>query len=392
MPQPFLRSILHLPALFASMVLAGCAQVPISTSHPAVAAANVPVTTHAQESVADDGPYIFRVGEQLDASWICDGKPIHRTLRASRLPVAVTPACGYPHTLFIAPPNVPAAGKINSGSRVVALSDIHGQYDILVRLLRAHHIIDARDRWTAGRTTLVIAGDVFDRGPQVMEAFWLLYSLQQYAADAGGSVQFLLGNHEAIVLYDDLRYVNPKYQDTAKLLGRSYPSLYGPDSVIGQWLRSRPALLLVGDTLFLHGGIAPENLDLVAHIAKTNEAYRASLGKPRAEVKLDPALSRLYDGKTSPIWYRGYFNGQLDTAQVETLITQLGARRIVVGHTTMGEVASFHGGRVIAIDSGIKRGKSGQLLFIENGKLSRGLMDGTREPLPELQEVPEDKE
>ncbi len=71
---------------------------------------------------------------------------------------------------------------------------------------------------------------------------------------------------------------------------------------------------------------------------------------------------------------------------------KLGLQRIVVGHTTIGEVASFHDGRIIAIDSAIKRGKSGQLLFIEGDSLSRGLIDGRREPLPALQVVPDDKE
>ena len=71
---------------------------------------------------------------------------------------------------------------------------------------------------------------------------------------------------------------------------------------------------------------------------------------------------------------------------------QLGVARIVVGHTTIGEVASFHHGKVIAIDSGIKRGKSGQLLFIEGDRLSRGLLDGSRQPLPALTTVPEDKD
>ena len=74
------------------------------------------------------------------------------------------------------------------------------------------------------------------------------------------------------------------------------------------------------------------------------------------------------------------------------MVDRLGLARIVVGHTTIGEVASFHDGRVIAIDSGIKRGKSGQLLFIEGGRLSRGLLDGSREPLPALHEVPDDKD
>ena len=62
---------------------------------------------------------------------------------------------------------------------------------------------------------------------------------------------------------------------------------------------------------------------------------------------------------------------------------KLGLQRIVVGHTSMEEVGSFHGGRVVAIDSSIKRGESGELLFIENGGTTRGLLDGSRQPLRE---------
>jgi hypothetical protein len=76
--------------------------------------------------------------------------------------------------------------------------------------------------------------------------------------------------------------------------------------VIGQWLRTRPVLLKIGDTLFLHGGISPEAVQLALDPARTNAAYQASLGLPKAEVKADPATAPLYDGKTSPIWYRGY--------------------------------------------------------------------------------------
>jgi hypothetical protein len=72
-------------------------------------------------------------------------------------------------------------------------------------------------------------------------------------------------------------------------------------------------LLKIGDTLFLHGGISPEAVQLALDPARTNAAYQASLGLPKAEVKADPATAPLYDGKTSPIWYRG-FDGRLDTA------------------------------------------------------------------------------
>lgn len=333
------------------------------------------------EHVDADGPYVFRVGDQLRAKWICGDQVHTRILPAAASGTDFSPQCGYAHSVHVAPPAAASVSVLPATPRIVALSDIHGQYGLLVRLLRAHQVIDAQDRWALGKDTLVIAGDVFDRGPQVTEAFWLLYGLQQQAAAAGGAVHFVLGNHEAMVLYDDLRYVNPKYLRSAQLLGQSYPKLYGADSVIGQWLRTRPVLLKIGDTLFLHGGISPEAVELALDPARTNAAYQASLGLPKAEVKADPATAPLYDGKTSPIWYRGYFDGRLDTAGVQAVLDRLQLQRIVVGHTSMPHVSSFHGDRVIAIDSSIKNGENGELLFIEDGRLSRGLLEGSRVPL-----------
>lgn len=335
------------------------------------------------EHVDADGPYVFTTAGGHEAQWICNDHVVRRNLPARGDATVVLPECGYPHPLTVLSPRPPEVAQYPATPRIVAVSDIHGQYDLLVRLLRAHHVIDAQDQWSLGDATLVVAGDVFDRGPQVTGAFWLLYSLQQQAHAAGGAVHFVLGNHETMVLYDDLRYVNPKYLRSAQLLGRSYPALYGPESVIGQWLRTRPVLLRIGDTLFLHGGIAPENLDLVRDMATTNATYQASVGLPREQVKAAPDSARLFDGKTSPIWYRGYFDGQLDTAQVQALLDALDLKRIVVGHTSMPHVSRFHGERIIAIDSSIKDGENGELLFIENGVLSRGLLDGSRVPLVE---------
>ena len=331
----------------------------------------------------DDGPYVFVHPDALEAAWVCDGKVVRQRYAMHSGTRKVKSRCGYPLPLLLAARPAEAASTPDAHGRIVALSDIHGQYDLMVKLLRANGVIDAKNRWKLGRDQLVLTGDVFDRGPKVTEVFWLLQQLQQQARKAGGAVHFLLGNHETMVLYDDLRYVNPKYLQVAAKLGLPYPALYGNDTYLGRWLRSRPVLLRLGDTLFLHGGIAPENIDLVADMEATNQAYRDSLGTPKPVLKADPVLSRLYDGKKSPIWYRGYFDGALDTAQVAAVLQKLGVARIVVGHTSMKHVSSFHGGRVIAIDSSIKQGESGELLFIENGTVSRGLLDGSRVPVAE---------
>lgn len=374
-----------LPSLHLSRWLLPALLCAALTATPACRAQTAPTDL-------DDGPYVFQIEDhRLEALWICDGQ-LQRSLLARTADTRIAPRCGYPHALSIPAKLRAEDPPLPAGARIIAVSDIHGQYALLLQLLRANGVIDGHDRWAAGHDHLVIAGDVFDRGPGVTEALWLLFSLQQQARAAGGAVHYLLGNHETMALYGSEHYVNPKYLANAKLLGRRYADLFAPDSVLGQWLRTRPALLKLGDTLFLHGGIAPENLDLARRMRRTNAIYRRTLGLPRDEVKTAAASARLYDGKRSPIWYRGYFNGDLDTPQVAALVDGLGLARIVVGHTTIGEVASFHNGRVIAIDAGLKRGKSGQLLFIEGDQLSRGLLDGSREPLPALREIPADKE
>ena len=344
-----------------------------------------PFAFAAQEQTAsnpaplNDGPYIFNHQGKLEAKWVCDGEVSREAVTRQQ---SLAPRCGYPYPLTI-PASAVSDAMPYHGERIIAVSDIHGQFELLVKLLRANGVIDEQGSWSAGDARLVITGDVFDRGPQVTEALWLLMQLQSQARKARGEVHYLLGNHETMVLSGDARYVNPKYVETAKRLKRSVSGLYAKDTVIGEWLYLRPVLLKLGDTVFLHGGISPENLELAMDIEATNAGYRASLGKPKEEVRADPVKARLYDGKRSPIWYRGYLDGQLKTEEVRDLTDKLGLARIVVGHTTQKEVGSFHGGRVIAFETDIKQGESGELLFIEDGKLSRGLLDGRRAPLVE---------
>ncbi|HEY9254412.1 MAG TPA: metallophosphoesterase [Stenotrophomonas sp.] len=345
--------------------------------------ANVAAAAPALDSPSlDDGPYLRRTQAGLEAEWVCAGQVQRAHIDFSGGIASVPPRCGYPHALEIdaAGARPPAAAR-PMPARLAAVSDIHGQYGVLLQLLRANGLIDAHDRWAWGDGLLVVNGDVFDRGPQVTEAFWLLHQLQRQARAAGGDMLFLLGNHETMTLYHDVRYLHQKYADTSALLGRPYPGLYGPGSVIGQWLRQAPAIAQVGDTLFVHGGISPQFLAQGIDREQSNTRYRNSLGLPRAQVKADPRLAPLYDSKTSPIWYRGYFDGRASAADVSALLQQLGVTRIVVGHTSMEHVGSYFDGRVIAIDSSIKRGKSGELLLLENGRASRGLLDGQRAPL-----------
>ncbi len=84
---------------------------------------------------------------------------------------------------------------------VWAASDLHGQLGAVDRLLGAADLTDGEDRWTApAGTAFVVTGDVVDRGPDSLRLVRRLASLRAQAANAGGLVAILEGNHEAQVL------------------------------------------------------------------------------------------------------------------------------------------------------------------------------------------------
>src|SRR5690606_22321224 len=153
-------------------------------------------------------------------------------------------------------------------------------------------LVDEDVGWTGGDSVLVSLGDLLDRGAESRNVMDLLMRLQREAPAHGGAVHVLLGNHEAMNLMGDLRYVSPaEYaafaaDETTELRERAYaefvrlqPQLpdaesratfaeryppgffahraaFAPDGVYGAWLLTLPAVLVVGDTAFAHGGLS----------------------------------------------------------------------------------------------------------------------------------------
>lgn len=278
-------------------------------------------------------------------------------------------------------PYAPAADTVPDPGRILAVSDIHGRFGAVLALLQAQKVVDADLKWTYGRGHLVIAGDVFDRGPQVTEALWFLRALDDRAKAAGGAVHLVLGNHEAMALGGDLRYLHPKYARPPQGLP-DVPALYGPDSELGRWLRSRPALLKLGPFLFVHGGPSPAFLAQGFTQAAANRAVRASLGRRARDLE---GLEGFLQGGEGPLWYRGLVPGfakpDATEADVEAVRKAFGVKAVVVGHTTLDRLEALHGGKVYAIDAGFKEGRPGEAWIWEQGKVWRGTADGKREPL-----------
>lgn len=170
--------------------------------------------------------------------------------------------------------------------RVVAFADVHGAHAELTALLQSVGVVDAELRWAGGKTHLVSLGDLLDRGADSRRVMDLLMRLQGEAEAVGGRVHVVLGNHEAMNVLGDLRYVaadefapyaadedpDERSRQRAAFLARqsgataadferlfppgffAHRRLLGPQGPYGRWLLGLPAVVRINDTVYMHGG------------------------------------------------------------------------------------------------------------------------------------------
>ena len=139
--------------------------------------------------------------------------------------------------------------KTEQPDKVFVTSDPHGNLDCFISLLQGNGVIDKEYHWNFGTNQLIVIGDVFDRGNDAIQIFWLVYQLEWEARQAGGRVDFLLGNHEPMVLMNDLRYTKPKYKQLVEKLGMKYPDLLASSTELGKWLTTRNTMQVSGNNL-----------------------------------------------------------------------------------------------------------------------------------------------
>ncbi len=226
---------------------------------------------------------------------------------------------------------------------VLALGDVHGDYDKLIVLLAGAGVIKpspARPQdvqWAAGNSTLVCTGDMIDKWSKGLEVLELMQALQISAAKSGGQVVITLGNHEAeflasgggkkkaVEFTDELQ---SKHIDPATIAN-------GTDSLgIGAWLRNRPVAAKVGDWFFCHAGntFGMTIPALEAQIEKGVDADgfgTAALSQPNSllEAKLNPV----------PWWITAPQGAQTTqpisgVERLRAYAAALGCKHIVIGH------------------------------------------------------------
>ena len=308
-------------------------------------------------------------------------------------------------TMTVLPFSATAAASPVAANRIVAVGDLHGDHEAWRAIARAARLIDAKGRWAGGKTILVQTGDIVDRAPDSLKIIRDLQRLEREAKRAGGRVVVLVGNHEAMMVTGDLRYVHPgefaafadrdsnrrrdayyeanraaieaayrtrdetaspaairERWDKITPLGKiEHQRAWSPAGELGRWIIAKQAVAVIGGSLFVHGGLSPAYAALP--VDEINRRVAAAL----AAREMDP-LSIIND-ESGPLWYRGLAAKAADTTvdgQLDQLLAATGARRIVIGHTPLvSGVAVTHGGRLLRIDSGISRAYGGVPGYIE---------------------------
>jgi hypothetical protein len=277
--------------------------------------------------------------------------------------------------------------------RIVAVGDLHGDYDNFVTILKNPKVglLDENLRWIGGKTHLVQIGDILDRGDKAKDIFDLLMRLEKEAAAAGGMVHVLLGNHEETTLtgialsYPEYVYVDqffaflpeafkearekeyvaqqsPEEQARIKAqgldlrkdagwrgywekilekskrskgldeAGQAYTENF--NKTYGRWVLKKNVVIKINDVIFVHGGI---NLRYSTWKLKDlNDAFRLEL-EVFALRPFNPQLfgtrfhPKLVYNSENPLWLR---EDEQNTSQeqMDRILVNLKASRMVIGH------------------------------------------------------------
>jgi hypothetical protein len=265
--------------------------------------------------------------------------------------------------------------------RIVAIGDLHGDLTAARRALSLAGAIDENDHWTGGDLILVQLGDILDRGDEEQAVIDLFCALAVEAAEAGGAVHVLNGNHELMNVALDMRYVTPggfadfedavTVEDPDSLLAsfpeeqRARVAAFRPGGpyarILAQWSVTR----IIGDNLFVHGGVMPQHIDY--GLERLNAEVRTWL------LGEGPPPEGILRGD-SPVWDRHYSfdvgDGDCDTLAM--VLNRLDLKRMVVGHTVQsGGITSHCTGGVWCIDTGMSAhyGGAPQVLELQGDTL-----------------------
>lgn len=269
--------------------------------------------------------------------------------------------------------------------RLIALGDIHGDYNLAIDMLKKANLIDLSNgniTWIGGNTVVVQVGDQIDRCRPIgnltcenpmttyndegndTKILRLFTDLDIQARSQGGMVISLLGNHELMNSMGLMNYVSNKgmeefnnYKDNKKpelAFNNSMEArihAFKPGNEYGKFMGcTRLPAVIVGSNLFVHAGI----INMLVEYLKVNvqddlETINIAVRKWLLGMLNKEYVNNIVSaGKTSMFWTRVLgsippnmnFNNNLCSDHISNVLEIFKVNNLVVGHTPQSFIYS----------------------------------------------------
>lgn len=249
-----------------------------------------------------------------------------------------------------------------------AVGDVHGHRTEVRAALQATALVDADGKWSGGDAEVWFLGDLMDRGPDGAGVVADVMRWQQEAAESGGRVESVLGNHEVLALgvrrFWDAAVPSEESYDPPPSFAMSWIVNGGQvsdqerftDEMV-EWMAQLPAMARLDDDLVLHA----DTTDYLRWGGDV-DAVNAAIGQV---LQCDHLALwwELWAGMTT----RYAFLDDDGPTRARALLAATGGSRIVHGHSIIADLRgiqpedvegpwSYADGLALAVDGGIYAG------------------------------------
>ncbi len=266
-------------------------------------------------------------------------------------------------------------------SRVIAVGDLHGDYQATLKAFQVAGATNPQNEWIAQNILVVQTGDQLDRGNQELQILNQLDQWQTEALKQHSKLVVLNGNHEIMNVMGDFRYVaEDAYTGFEKIadLDLTRPELSQvdlqararlaallPGGPLAKKLAQRPIVYQYQDLVFVHGGLEAKYATQIDRINQLSSDWlMGRIPDPPPELLAD-------DG---PIWSRAFSNPDVtqgpDCQALSQSLNAIQAKHLIVAHTVYDQINSACDGLVWRIDVGLSKAYGGpiQVLSYQSGQ------------------------
>ena len=275
---------------------------------------------------------------------------------------------------------------------IVAIGDIHADFNALVQILISRDIIDRTGALIAENLDVVINGDIPNRGPDGRLTIDFLMDLKLQGRNRNVRFHMQYGNHEVEMAWGEFYYSSSgqlaefcahpgaldsiRENETLRIQEGGSRAAFSGHTKYAAWLSNRNSIIKIGRNLFVHGGL--DEWILNHNPGRINASIRAwvlyGLGLlSLPDLQTVWTIGRKYEeggnfeDEDGPLWNRKMARGNLSPALVRKIRRRLGVDRIFLAHTRYTDYAADqdtilngkdrirhrYGGSVYLLDTGI---------------------------------------